>query len=281
MRHIKELVPLLKKGNIVAFCGAGLSSESSIPTFRGKGGLWEKYNPEVFATLGGLLSLFIFSPKKVRDFIVEFYDILLSGKPNYAHYGLAELERKNLLLGVITQNIDDFHSQAGSTEVAELHGNAYKFWCLKCKIVVKKNREEFEKFIENLKSKQSRKEIIREILNFMGKCPGCRKRMRPYIIFFGQSLPQDELKKGYSYLDKAQTLLCIGTSGVVYPAAYLPYYSRRRGAKIININPESTPLDDIADWVIRETAVNFFKIILPILNETFFRHRRIRFRRKV
>ena len=270
MKYIKEVISLLREGNIVAFCGAGISSESGIPTFRGKGGLWEKYNPEVFATLGGLLSLFIFSPKKVRDFIVEFYDVLLSGKPNHAHYGLADLERKGLLLGIITQNIDDFHYQAGSIEVAELHGNAYKFWCPKCEIVIKKSREDLEKFIKDLKSKQTRREIIGEILNFMGRCPGCRKRMRPSIVFFGQGLPQEELKKGYSYLDKAKTLLCIGTSGVVYPAAYLPYYSRRRGAKIININPESTPLDDIADWVIRETAVNFFKIILPILNETFF-----------
>ncbi len=261
----KNLVSLLKRGRIVAFCGAGISAESGIPTFRGEDGLWKKYDPTVYATVEGIVYLLIKSPLSLRDFIVESYQIFLNAQPNFAHYALKKLEDKNLLIGIITQNIDDLHFRCGSKNVAEIHGNAFEFLCRRCNWRIKRTPKELESFIYQLKKEKSKWRIVKGILKFLGRCPQCNRRLESGIVFFGQQLPQKELERSYQYLNQAKTLLCIGTSGVVYPAASLPYYAKERGVKIVVINPEASELDEIADYLVREEASQFFRRIIPFL----------------
>jgi NAD-dependent deacetylase len=259
---MREIVTLIKKGQVVAFCGAGLSVESGIPACRGTGGLWEKYNPELYATIEGLTSLFIFQPHKLRDFIIDCYGVFLKAEPNHGHFALKDLEEKGYLSGIITQNIDDFHFQAGSKKVSEVHGNAYKFRCSKCGFFLKKKKEEVEDLLKDLQAAKKRKQILKNILHFMGRCPRCNQRLESGIVFFGQSLPQEEIEKSYHFLDRAKTVLCVGASGEVYPAASFPLYAKERGAKVININPQESSFDAISDFVSRKTAVDFFKNLL-------------------
>jgi NAD-dependent deacetylase len=259
---LKEIISLIKKGNIVAFCGAGLSVESGIPTFRGKGGLWDKYNPNIYATVEGITSLLLVCPKKIRNFIIDFYSVLLDTEPNDAHFSLKELEERGLLLGIITQNIDDLHCQAGSVEVAEIHGNAYEFLCSHCNFSIKKSKEEVREFVSRIKEVNSRKDILKEIFQFMGKCVKCGKRLQSGVVLFGQSLPSCAIEKSYRYLNEAEVVLCIGTSGVVYPAASLPLYAQKKGAKVISINPEISSLDRISDFVYHRQGGDFFRNLM-------------------
>ena len=260
-----EIVSLLKKGDAVAFCGAGFSCESGVPTFRGRGGLWERYDPALYASQEGLAVLFAHQPQKISNFIIDFYSLLLRSEPNFAHYCLAGLEKKGLLIGTITQNIDDFQRQAGAVNIAEIHGNAYLFRCPQCSDSIKKSKEEVKDFIAHLKTKINRQGILRAILKFAGRCPRCRQRLMSGVVLFGQQLPQKEMDKSYAYINKAKSVLCIGTSGIVYPAATIPYLAKEKGAKIIMVNPQATSLDAIVDYVVPDTAVNFFTRVMSLL----------------
>ena len=262
---IQEITELIKKGGIVCFCGSGLSAESGVATFRGAGGLWEKYDPAIYASVDAIMHLFLHQPHKLAEFTIDFYQVLLTAKPNYAHYALAELEKRDLLIGTITQNIDDFHGQAGAVNIAEVHGNSYVFECKPCGYRIKKEKQEVSQFIDTLKNKKTKERIAAAMTRFMGKCPYCHRRCESGIVLFGQSLPQEEIRKTYSYIGNAKAMLCVGTSGVVYPAASFPYHAKESGLKVINVNIETNPIDQISDFIVRETSVNFFKKLLPHL----------------
>ena len=150
---IKRIAQFLKAKEVVAFCGAGFSAESNIPTFRGKGGLWEKYDPDIYVSVEGIRFLLKSEPEKLKDFIIECFQVMLQALPHKAHYGLADLESRGYLIGVITQNIDDLQSQAGSRQLAEIHGNAYVFRCPSCGFSIKKTRGEWADFISLLETK--------------------------------------------------------------------------------------------------------------------------------
>ena len=256
---MREVVALIKRGKVVAFCGAGLSAESGIPTFRGKAGLWEKYDPQIYVNVQGIKSLLFSQADKLRDFIVDFYGVMLAAKPNLAHYTLNNLEKNGYLTGIITQNIDDFHTFAGSNNVSELHGNAYVLKCYRCDFSIKKTKEEWKKFIDSLKGIADKDSIVKAITSFMGRCPYCFKNLESCMVLFGQSLCEETLRKSYDYLNKAKTLLFIGTSGVVYPAASFPLYAKEKGAVVINVNPHDSSVDEIADFCIRSPALSFFE----------------------
>ncbi len=266
MNKVEEVIVLIKSKKVVAFTGAGASLESGIPTFRGRGGLWEKYDPRVYATLPFVFFTFLKNPDKISEFLIEFYEVLLRAEPNSTHYALAEFEKKGLLLGVITQNIDNLHQLAGTKNISELHGNAYKFRCRLCNRKKIKTKEEIRRFIDRLKRvKFRRRELIREILFFMGRCP-CGARFIPSVVFFGQALPEEELVKAYDLIDKAEVFLSIGTSGVVYPAAGFPFYAKSRGCFLIEVNPENSEISGLADIKISDSANNFFSKILEIFD---------------
>jgi len=262
---MREIAQLILKGNVVCFSGAGISAESGISTFRGKEGLWQKYDPNLYASIDGMMLLFRSGAASLSDFISDFFNVLLRIKPNYSHTALAQLEARGLITGVITQNIDDLHLQAGCRNVAQLHGNSYEVTCRHCGNKVKKTKSEVERFMKRLERTATPRRVMATISNFLGRCPKCNIRCQSGVVFYGQSLPEDEIKKSYGFLQSARTLLCIGTSGVVYPAASFPPYAKERGAKIITVNPNENNFDDISDFVVREKGVDFFNKLMPLL----------------
>ena len=246
---IKEIRRIIDEGNVVAISGAGISEESGIPTFRGNNGIWKKYNPAIYANIPGLIGVFLFKSSRMRDFILEFYETIHNASPNEAHSVLARMENKGILNSVITQNVDNLHQEAGSKNVVELHGNMLRFRCMRCKKKYKLDEEGLQDLVCKLK-KAARSQIIKLLLP---RCK-CGGRYRPDVVLFGESLPEDEFSKAYRELDKANSILLIGTSGIVYPAASLPFYAKQRKTPIIQINPSHTSFSSIADYTILEKA---------------------------
>jgi len=262
---MNALIDLLKKGDVVAFCGAGLSCESGIPPFRGEKGLWEKYDPQQYVSQEGLNHLLKSNPLALRTFLLEVLEVMLRAKPNPAHQLLSYLEKQGSLIGVITQNIDDLHYQAGSTNVTELHGNIYRLRCESCLDEMKLDKTQLENVFLHLKNSHEPNRVIKVINEFIGMCPICQNRLKSSVVLFGQMLSQDEIEKAEEYITQGKTLLCIGTSGTVSPAVSFPYYAKEKGAKIITINPRSTVLDEIADVMINEEAGNFAERLIEAL----------------
>ncbi|EDY34361.1 transcriptional regulator, Sir2 family [Aciduliprofundum boonei T469] len=218
---------MLSAKRIVALTGAGISAESGIPTFRGTGGLWEGYPVEKVATVEG----FDRNPELVWRFYNERRINIARAEPNEAHKVLARLE--NLYdFWVITQNIDGLHSRAGSKNVVELHGNIWRVKCTECGI------------------RYYNYEVpLREI---PPRCKRCGGLLRPDVVWFGE--PVYDVDKAYELAESCDVMLVIGTSAQVYPAAYLPRLAWSKGAKIIEINPQETPISRYANFVIREKA---------------------------
>lgn len=263
--NINSLSKIIKQGEIVVLTGAGISAESNIPTFRGKGGLWEKYEPEKFANAVGLLTTFKNSPKEIVEFLDDFYSILFKATPNPAHFALANLEKKGILNCVITQNIDNLHYDAGSKKVYELHGNAFRIrcnGCFKSQYITKKKLEDI--IIKLRQNKNLRIKLLKIFSQFFPRC-SCGQRTRIDIVLFGELLPQDVLEEAYKAIEKAKFLFLIGTSGVVYPAAALPIYAKERGLKILEVNNQPSELSAICDYQILGKAGE----ILPELINDF------------
>jgi len=212
----RQATEALKKAvTSVAVTGAGTSAESGIPTFREAGGIWEKYPPEEYATLNAYQR----NPEKVWKFWCDLESNLGACAPNPGHFAIAEMERRGILEGVITQNIDNLHQAAGSRNVIEYHGNARWLVCLRCR-----HREPLD-------------------LNQHGDTPpycSCGSLMKPDVIMFGEMIPSDALVKAASLAESCQALLVVGTSARVIPAAHLPILAHRNGAFIIEANIEET-----------------------------------------
>jgi NAD-dependent deacetylase len=210
----------------VALTGAGISAESGIPTFRSKGGLWEKYDPMVYASA----EAFREDPSKywtIRGEFIRNYD---NYQPNKAHLALAELEKMNLLRHVITQNIDGLHKKAGSRNVTEIHGSLRETYCLKC-------------------GKEFIAPHVPEGLPPFCECGGV---LKPNTVLFGEQLPRGALETAYHESSSCKLMLVIGTSAVVQPAASLPALAQQKGAKIVEVNIEGAFPG--ADFVIEEKA---------------------------
>lgn len=254
-----------EKGPVVCLTGAGISAESGIPTFRGKGGLWEKYDPQTYAYPDGLTSLLRRNPEKLADFVADFYSVLLEAKPNPAHISLAALEKKGILESVITQNIDDLHALSGSRHVIELHGNALRIRCALCHKVMDLERKEIQDFLPLLKtSRLSRPKVLKILSRFFPRCP-CGSRFRIDIVLFGEPLPEDALSSALRSLGHCSLFLLIGSSLEVYPAASLPLYAKERGAMLVEINSEPSALSHIFDYRIKGRASEVMPEILKIL----------------
>lgn len=218
----------------VAFTGAGISAESGVPTYRGEGGLWTKYDPNLYASVYH----FHQNPSYYWNFFREVrYPQLKEVKPNNAHLALAEIEAAGNLKTVITQNIDGLHQQAGSSSVVELHGTTRIIYCLDC------SRQ------YSMDEVFARLEIENPPL-----CSDCKGRLRPAVVFFGEALNPQILSQAFAEAEKCDFLLAVGSSLVVYPAAEIPLRAKQNGATLAIINKERTPLDDIADYVIHDEA---------------------------
>ena len=226
---------------IVAFTGAGISAESGIPTFRGKDGLWNRFKPEELASFDGFLR----DPLRVWRWYAWRMKIIKSAEPNYAHRALAVMEKHGIVKAIITQNIDGLHHRAGSRNVIELHGSIWRVRCIRCS------------FRDSLTDPP--KEDLLPL-----KCPRCGDLLRPDVVWFGEALDNSTWMKALKETISSDLFIVIGTSGVVYPAAELPYIARDNGSKIIVIDPNSTSFDSIADLRIWFRASQFFKKIMEI-----------------
>jgi len=231
---IAQLIVAAKK--VTAFTGAGISTESGIPDFRSPGGIWTKYKPEDFT-----YQKFISNPETRRLSWQRFRDIpWTSVKPNAAHYALAELERLGRLDCVITQNVDGLHQLAGNGEdrVIELHGTVRWVACLGCG--KRWPRQEVEAWLERGVE--------------IPQCDACNGLLKSATISFGQAMPVKETREAEARCRACDLCIVIGSSLVVYPAAYMPVYAKQAGADLVIINREPTPMDNQATVVVHGGA---------------------------
>lgn len=228
---LKEIIS--KSKSLVAFTGAGLSSESGIPTYRGTNGIWGKYDPSKYANY----DYFITDPSYYWQFFRDVrYPSLEHARPNAAHDALVELEKRNILKQVITQNIDGLHQMAGQSNVCELHGNTRQIICMECHKMF------------------SMDEIFQQLKKELPPHCTCGGLLKPNVVFFGESLPQEALNNAWQAARACDTFLVIGSSLQVHPAAQIPVRAKDNHAVLVIINIDGTPLDHIADLVIHEKA---------------------------
>jgi len=240
---------------VVAFTGAGISEESGIPTFRGKGGLWDRYPPERFAHIPGLIAEFLLRPERVANFLREILESCLEAQPNPAHLALAHWETQGRLRAVITQNIDILHERAGSKKVIKLHGSIDRLRCAECGFRQEFDGSQLSGWMAALSPKgMGRRQLWQALKQILSRCPYCGGRRRPDVVLFGDLLPQEAWTEAHREASLCEVLLVIGTSALVYPAAEIPLLAKRSGATLIEINPEPTSLTPLADLFLEGKA---------------------------
>ncbi len=210
----------------IALTGAGISVASGIPDFRSPGGLWERYDPGVVASISGLRN----RPRQVWEFLLDLDKLAREARPTAAHKALAELEAAGKLRGVITQNIDNLHQRAGSGHVVEFHGTAARYYCMWCK-----------KEFDSAHIRTLRKE------NLPWCCDECGKVIRPDFVFFGELIPGKATEESNRLVSKADLILIVGTSGEVAPCNMLPTRVASHGGVVIEINLGRTNFNNVTD----------------------------------
>ncbi|MCZ6558934.1 MAG: NAD-dependent deacylase [SAR324 cluster bacterium] len=225
----------------IAFTGAGVSTESGIPDFRSAGGLWSRYDPAEYATLGAFLR----NPEQVWKMLAELEEVL-NAEPNPGHRAMAELEAAGALAGIITQNVDGLHQAGGSKTVVEYHGSGRTFSCLTC-----------------------RASYTRAEVKQMERPPRCTNTVRggacaailkPDVVFFDEPIPPQAIARSAQLMQGAELVLVVGTSCEVYPASEIPLRVRGQGGRIIEINLE--PAAGLAPHI---SLLGRFSEIMPAL----------------
>lgn len=220
-----ELISLLKSTpKLVALTGAGVSQESGLRTFRdAQDGLWAQYKPEDLASP----EAFARDPKLIWDWYAWRREAVKGVRPNPGHYALVEIEKRIPEFTIITQNVDGLHRMAGNQNVLELHGNIQRVRCSEC-------GEFAEEWDDELDS--------------VPQCKTCGGLLRPDVVWFGETLPLDQLAGAAEAARTCDVFFSIGTSGVVQPAASLAHAARNKGAVVVEINAEPTSLTSKADF---------------------------------
>jgi NAD-dependent protein deacetylase/lipoamidase len=226
---------------IVVLTGAGISAESGIPTFRdAMTGLWSQYKPEDLATA----EAFRRDPRTVWDWYAWRRERVSAVRPNAGHAALVALEeacaRRGARFGLVTQNVDGLHHAAGSRRVHELHGNIRRVKCFASHHPAERWSDEGER---------------------PPRCEVCGSMLRPDVVWFGETLPEETLAEAFRAAADCDVFLCVGTSAVVEPAASLPFAALEAGALVIEVNPQPTPLTPHASIVLQGPA----GIVLPAL----------------
>jgi NAD-dependent deacetylase len=231
---VAELIT--QSGKIIVFTGAGISTESGIPDFRGPGGLWSRFDPEEFT-----IQRFMSSAESRKNHWKIFAEGGLARKaePNSAHYAIAEMEKLGKLDCVITQNVDNLHQKAGNSpeKVFELHGNIRRVRCMRCGKILS-----MENVLQRLESEE------------VPDCNSCHGILKPDAVFFGESLSQKTLDVAIQHSRNCNLFIVIGSTLVVYPAAYMPIYALESGANLVIINLGATPLDSRAKVLLSARA---------------------------
>jgi len=228
---------IIESKRTVVFTGAGISTESGIPDFRSPGGIWSRYDPEDFT-----IQKFLSGPAARKTIWRMSTDsgLLTEAEPNPAHYAIAGLYHLGRLDCVITQNIDNLHQKAGvpDDKVFELHGNMQWVVCLSCR-----KRFPMPEVLQKIK------EGIE-----VPDCPECQGILKPDAVFFGEALPQETLQEAIRRSRNCDLFIVIGSTLVIYPAAYVPTYAAEAGAKLAIVNLTPTPFDHYAKVIIRDKA---------------------------
>jgi len=241
----EEFLEILKSSeNAYVLTGAGASTPSGIPDFRGKDGIYKTIPVDIFD-----VDKFFKDPERYYKFHKERLLSFKSAETNIVHKVLAEMEEKGLIKALITQNIDGLHWKAGSKNVIELHGSMDSYVCTKCGKVYES--EHVEKVL-----------MKREIVPMCEECGGI---LKPDVVFFGEALPEEALMKAYSVAEEADLSVAIGTSLVVYPAALFPRITVEHGGKLVIVNLGETGLDNIAYRKYNFELTEFFREVKSLL----------------
>ncbi|MFQ5695078.1 MAG: NAD-dependent deacetylase [Terriglobia bacterium] len=223
---------------VAVLTGAGISKESGLPTFRGAEGLWRRHRPEQLATP----EAFARDPRLVWEWYEWRRSVVARAQPNAGHRALAGLENRAPHFTLITQNVDGLHERAGSRRLLKLHGDLWTLRCLGCG------------------AESANRQV--PLPELPPRC-ACGALLRPSVVWFGEALPRAPLEQALQAARQAQVFLVIGTSAVVRPAASLPLLAKQAGARVVEINPEETPLTPVADASLRGPAAE----VLPRLVE--------------
>ena len=229
---------LRRAARVVVLTGAGISAESGVPTFRdAQTGLWAKFDPRELATP----SAFARNPKLVWDWYAARREALAEIVPNAGHRALARMDDLVPDFLLATQNVDGLHARAGSRRLVELHGNIARVKCSREHRVVAAWAPPGD--------------------DLPPRCPHCGAYLRPDVVWFEETLPEDALARAEDAARRAEVMLVAGTSAEVWPAAGLAHTAKAAGARIVEINTQATPLSAVADDVLRAPS----GIALPAL----------------
>jgi len=223
--------------HVCVLSGSGISAESGVPTFReAQTGLWEKFDPHELATP----EAFLRDPELIWRWYRWRRELVAKVEPNAGHQALVDLASQVREFTLITQNVDGLHQRAGSDNVIEFHGNIFEDRC----------------FVEGCVVKDAS-----DVFSAIPACPACGGQLRPGVVWFGEAIPEDALNKAMAATSSCDLFFSIGTSSLVWPAAGLAETARAAGAKIVEVNPNPTPLSDMSDFCLSGNAGN----VLPEL----------------
>lgn len=232
MNFSAALFERLKAASAVCvLTGAGISAESGVPTFRGPEGLWSKFRPEELASFDA----FIRNPRLVWEWYTYRKKVMQEVQPNDAHRALVVLQDLFADFTLVTQNVDNLHQRAGSRKVLELHGNLERSYCIDCR-------------------RPASNVTLGDGVD-VPRCSSCGGLLRPDVVWFGEVLPQRTFMEAQWSAEHSDVFLTIGTSGIVYPAAWLPLGAREAGSYVVEINTEYTDLSpNMSETIIGKAA---------------------------
>jgi NAD-dependent protein deacetylase/lipoamidase len=244
----ERLAELLREArSAFVLTGAGVSVPSGIPDFRSPGtGIWEKVDPMEVAHIDA----FRRQPDRFWKFYGERFAKLVDKQPNPAHEAIAELERRGVIRGVVTQNVDRLHRRAGSRNVIEVHGSIEWSVCPECRA-----RTQIDRVIEMMAAHPGAPE-----------CPACIAPLKPDVVLFGEMLPEDAISDAHALAAEADLIVCVGSSLEVYPVASLPAITREGGGRIALITQGPTPYDDDAEVKLTGDVVDELSAVMAALN---------------
>ncbi|XP_036824882.1 NAD-dependent protein deacylase sirtuin-5, mitochondrial isoform X2 [Oncorhynchus mykiss] len=232
-----------KAKHVAILTGAGVSAESGVPTFRGEGGFWRKWQAQDLATPGA----FSQNPSRVWEFYHYRREVMLTKSPNSAHVAIAEcearLQKQGRRVTVITQNIDELHRRAGSTNILEMHGSLFNTRCMSCGHVGVNHKSPICAALEGKGAPDPNTSDAQIPPHDLPRCEqgGCSGLLRPNVVWFGETLDSDILTRVEEELDLCDLCLVVGTSSIVYPAAMFAPQVAARGIPVAEFNMEETP----------------------------------------
>ena len=216
--------------HVCVLSGSGISAESGVPTFReAQTGLWEKFDPHELATP----EAFLRDPELIWRWYRWRRELVAKVEPNAGHRALVDLASQVREFTLITQNVDGLHQRAGSDNVIEFHGNIFEDRC----------------FVEGCVVTDAS-----DVSSAVPACPACGGQLRPGVVWFGEAIPEDALNKAMAAASTCDLFFSIGTSSLVWPAAGLAETARTAGARIVEVNPNPTPLSDMSDFCLSGNA---------------------------